>query len=282
MVSDAPGEFGESYLPRHIVTIPAQAGGCRIAWLDGPTYERGNDPRPTACIYPAMQPYSARWSVSPGSRCVFIELSSELVDEAGGHSNAARRVQLRPGPAVGDQFIPALSQALVQLLSRDDRASDLLAESIGLTLATHLVQTYAFTVACNVQPRGRLAPRKLRMLDEFIDANLEHAISLAEMAELLEMSVFHFAHCFKGTSGISPYRYVLRRRIHKAQSLLCDRRLAVSEVALRCGFSNQSHFTETFRRLTGTAPRHYRTATNSRSSWPQELDEVRRKKPIDA
>ena len=281
LVNEAPGEFGETYLPRHVVTVPAQAGGCRITWLDGPIYDRDDDPLPTPCIFPAFQPYSAQWSLLPGSRCVFIELPPEQVDEAGGHSGSARPVQLRPGPAVGDQFIPALAETLVQLLRRDDRASDLLAESIGLALATHLAHAYAVAPLRKFQPRGRLAPTKIREFDEFIDTNLARPVSLAEMAKLFEMSVFHFAHCFKETVGISPYHYVLRRRIQQAQSLLCNRRLGVSEIAFRCGFSNQSHFADTFRRLTGTAPRQYRR-TDSSSCPSQELDEGRGKNPKDA
>jgi AraC family transcriptional regulator len=172
-------------------------------------------------------------------------------------------VDLRPGLAVDDRFIPSIADALVDLATRDASAT-LLAESLGLTLAAHLVQTRASPDAGGSAPRGgAMVPAKLRLLTEFIEARLESTISVSDLANLAGMSVFHFAHCFKQTTGLAPHQYVLRRRIERARHLLVNPRLSVADVALRCGFSQQSHFSETFRRLVGTSPRLYRAASGT-------------------
>ena len=78
------------------------------------------------------------------------------------------------------------------------------------------------------------------------------------------MSVSHSAHSFRQTTGVGPHQYVLRRRIERARNLFADPKLGVADVALHCGFSNQSHFSETFRRVVGTTPRQYRVALGAR------------------
>jgi AraC family transcriptional regulator len=58
--------------------------------------------------------------------------------------------------------------------------------------------------------------------------------------------------------GIAPYQYVIQQRVELAKQLLKCRDVAISEVALACGFANQSHFTKHFRKLTRITPKAYR------------------------
>jgi AraC family transcriptional regulator len=258
MFGTGPGELAESYLPRHVLTV----GSSRrfgVRWLGGPTVEESKQSPPdTVCIFPAMQPYLASWDST--SRSIFVELAPELVDEARRRSGSARQVELRAGPAANDQFIPPLAEALVDLAGRKDASTTLLAESLALTLATHLAQNHSTSALRPVKIRGAMAPSKVRLLEQFIGARLDREISLADLASLAEMSLFHFARCFKQSTGVAPHQYVTRRRIERARQLLANPELGVADVALRCGFSHQSHFSETFRRVVGTTPRLYRAA----------------------
>ncbi len=73
------------------------------------------------------------------------------------------------------------------------------------------------------------------------------------MAALVDLSPFHFARLFKATRGVTPYRFVLERRIAAARRLLgSDAGLA--EIAYATGFASQSHFTTIFRREIGVTP----------------------------
>ena len=105
---------------------------------------------------------------------------------------------------------------------------------------------------------GGLSARKLRKVNEFIAANYDHEIKLAELAQVAGMSSFHFAREFKRTTGITPHQYLIKYRIERAKSLLARDDLPLIEVGLRSGFSHQSHFTRLFRRITGTTPNSYR------------------------
>ena len=72
------------------------------------------------------------------------------------------------------------------------------------------------------------------------------------------MSSWHFIRSFKTITGISPHQYVLQQRIKKAQYLLQQNQISISEIAATVGFCDQSHFTKYFKRIVGITPRQYR------------------------
>ena len=106
--------------------------------------------------------------------------------------------------------------------------------------------------------RGGLPPRKLRLIREYIDANIEKDLCLDELAELANLSKYHFARAFKQSAGVSPHAYLIMRRVDRARELLSNMSMPLAEVALAAGFSNQSHFTCRFREQTGMTPSSYR------------------------
>lgn len=106
--------------------------------------------------------------------------------------------------------------------------------------------------------RGRLGPLLFKRLSDYIDARIDGGISLTELARIAGMPVDTFARHFKAETGMAPYAYVIERRVRRAESLLRAGSMPISAMALELGFSSQSHFTSTFRRITGTTPRAYR------------------------
>jgi AraC family transcriptional regulator len=74
------------------------------------------------------------------------------------------------------------------------------------------------------------------------------------------MSYFHFSRAFKQSMGMTATNYIAGRRIERAKRMLEETELPISEIALRSGFSSQSHFTTAFRRLAGATPKAFRAA----------------------
>ena len=103
-----------------------------------------------------------------------------------------------------------------------------------------------------------LPPRMYRRVNEYIDAHLDSALDIPELAQTLKMSESHFARCFRNSSGFTPHNYVMRRRLRRAEELLVQTELPLIDIALATGFADQSHFSRRFHELTGLGPRAFR------------------------
>src|SRR6185295_12262152 len=109
---------------------------------------------------------------------------------------------------------------------------------------------------------GGIAPHRLRkaiaIIDQHLVRNEEGKGTLREVAKGIGMSYFHFSRAFKQSMGMTPTNYIVERRIETAKGLMQTTDLTISEIALRSGFSSQSHFTTSFRRFAGVTPRSFR------------------------
>jgi len=105
-----------------------------------------------------------------------------------------------------------------------------------------------------------LPGHKLRRVKEFIAANLEEDLSLAEISAVADLSQFHFARAFRKSTGMTPQQFLMRERIERAKELLSKDDLPLVEISLRTGFKNQSHFTSLFRKFTSLTPKVWREA----------------------
>ena len=106
--------------------------------------------------------------------------------------------------------------------------------------------------------RGVLAAWQERRVRELMSANLQGNVSTRDLARECSLSVGHFARAFRCSTGLSPHQWLLQRRIDKANALLRDARLSLAEIALACGFADQSHFTKAYTRLRGISPGAWR------------------------
>jgi AraC family transcriptional regulator len=93
---------------------------------------------------------------------------------------------------------------------------------------------------------------------EFIEKHLAEEISLTTLAEVADLSLYHFARAFTQSFGVPPHRYHMARRMDRARSLLQKPALSVTQIGIQLGFRESSSFTKAFRRLTGLTPTEYR------------------------
>jgi AraC family transcriptional regulator len=98
----------------------------------------------------------------------------------------------------------------------------------------------------------------IRRLETFIDHHLEGPITLHMLAREAGFSDFYFSRLFRTATGIAPLKLVGRRRIERAKLLLTESSASLAEIALSCGWSDQSYFTTAFRRAVGVTPRQFR------------------------
>ena len=139
-------------------------------------------------------------------------------------------------------------------------ANQLTLSSASTLLLTHLLQHYS-----NVQWRlptvtGGLSPAVLRHSLDYIDAHLASPLTLAELAGQASLSEYHFARMFRQSVGLAPHQYVMQRRMDKAQQLVRHSALPLTDIALACGFSSASHFSNRFKAANGVTPSQLRSS----------------------
>ncbi|SFW56050.1 MULTISPECIES: helix-turn-helix transcriptional regulator [Luteibacter] len=111
-------------------------------------------------------------------------------------------------------------------------------------------------------PRGGLATWQERRAIAFMDERLDQSFPVSAVADVCGLSVNHFSRAFRRSTGKPPHRWLLDRRIERSRQLLRDTQLSLADIALACGFAEQSHFTRVFTRTVGMPPGAWRRATD--------------------
>jgi AraC family transcriptional regulator len=108
------------------------------------------------------------------------------------------------------------------------------------------------------QAKGGLTSRHYHVALAGIERQVGRAISVAELARACGLSTNHFARAFRKTHGVSPRAWLILRRIERAQALLVGSDLSLADIALECGFCEQSHFSRQFAKVVGVTPGAWR------------------------
>ena len=170
----------------------------------------------------------------------------------------AEGVTLRDPLPARDEQLQKLVTTLLAIAEADDSNGSLSADFLGLAIATHVLGLYGDIAPPTVRKSTALPKWRLNRAKEFIDMHLDSPLALADVAGAAGLSRTHFAAQFRAATGVSAHEYVLRRRIEKAQTMLATTDVPLAELALAIGFSSQAHFTEVFKRLSGSTPRRWR------------------------
>jgi len=105
-----------------------------------------------------------------------------------------------------------------------------------------------------VQGSRHMDGGSIRAIDSYLDKHLEDPLSLDDLADHAHMTRHQFSRRFKNATGVSPFQYVIAKRVKRARDLLARGTVSIAEVAYATGFSSQSHLTETFKRHFGVTP----------------------------
>jgi AraC family transcriptional regulator len=164
-----------------------------------------------------------------------------------------------PAERIVDPVVLALGESLLGALDGSARLGHPFVEHVLRALMIHLAQRFGESGAARASERSEAAPRWLQRAKALLSARSDSSPTIAEVASEFELSVGQFSRTFRKHTGVPPHRWQLQRRIEHAKHLLKDAR-PLTEVAIACGFADQSHFTRTFRAMTGSTPRRFRDA----------------------
>jgi AraC-like DNA-binding protein len=103
-----------------------------------------------------------------------------------------------------------------------------------------------------------LSQGALQRIEEYIEAHIDSALDIDQLAAIVRMSSSHFTRSFHKSVGVTPHRFVIQNRVMRARELLVTTNLPLTEIALTTGFSDQSHFSRRFHEIVGIPPGAFR------------------------
>ena len=238
------------------VSLQLRAQEKRELFLAGRSIHRGGyGARTTAIVDHEEEPQA--YLASPFDTLHFY-VSRAALDEIA-YDNGARRVDtLTCERGVLDETVWHLGMALLPAIERPSEVSQLYADH--QLLATHTYFAFAFggmRVARFSRPGG-LAAWQLRRVKELIAADLSAPVAMSDLAQACGLSVSYFARAFKQSVGMPPHQWLLEQRVERARQMLNRPDASLAEVALVCGFADQSHFTRVFKNIMGASPGAWR------------------------
>jgi AraC family transcriptional regulator len=187
-------------------------------------------------------------------------------------------------PILGASSQRAFADAVMKLLESAgstecrDEVRQCIAKAVSLTR----IWQESSTNDHEMPARGGLAPWQVSQSKNYIERNLSNTIKIRDIAHMVGLSGSYFFQAFRCTVGITPHTYIVQRRVECAQRmiLLTDRKL--SDIALECGLSDQSHLTRLFRSVVGVSPGVWRRTHSSirYSRLPESAPEECRMKII--
>ena len=189
-----------------------------------------------------------------------LRIPTSLIDAAAAQTGAraTTRVEIRNEFAVRDIVLERLAQAMLAEMELDRHpAQTLVVDSISMAIAAHMLGQYNNFDGIGPGQAPPLGKRELARLMAYVEDNLDRQITLAELAEVVNVSRFHFTRLFKRSTGSTAIRFVEKCRIRRAQSLIVETDLPLVDIALVTGFADQSHFTRRFQREVGCTPAAY-------------------------
>jgi AraC family transcriptional regulator len=182
-------------------------------------------------------------------------LFARTAEEVAGHDPT--RLSLVERFGFEDPLLAQIGFALWRELEQRAPAGNVYAQTAAQMLAIHLLRHYTTRGAPIEEPKGQLTDQQMRRVVDFVQAHLDQNLSLEALARQTGFSPYYFARLFRQTTGASPHQFVLRQRVERAQLLLKEREVSLAQVATACGFTDQSHLTQIFKRHVGLTPRAY-------------------------
>ena len=194
---------------------------------------------------------------------LFLTISASLVIQ---HATAMRLIPPKSiitftrDHVYDDQRLDSILAEFVSELANEEPGKDIVMRALVEQTLVHILRNYSTPRLSDELELSRvgLVDRRIRRSVELMHTQLDQELTLKQLAAASYLSPFHFARLFKKLTGASPHNYLAGIRATRAQLLLAETDLSVTEIGARVGYLSGSHFTKAFRLATGATPREFR------------------------
>lgn len=256
---EEPSELEVPALTHHLLSINIGQQGTRQVTRLGKHEYDGVLPTGSLWLATAYN-ISCDWVWNTADETILFQIDPPYFEQIATENGCPNSERLELKPVVFDrnpQF-ESIARNYHAEMQQQGLGGKLYSESLGNLFMLNLLRTYCHDRPQTHQVDGGLGEKRLKRVLAYIDAHLAENIGLQDMATVAGLGQHHFATMFRQSMGRSPYRYVIERRIERSKNQLRQNNLAIIDIALACGFADQSHFTKHFRRIVGTTPRAFR------------------------
>ena len=240
---------------RVTVALTAHAG---VAYVDGGSAQTARFSPGEVSFTPAG--VSIR-TIFPAVRSIHTLQSPETYDTICSELVRGGTIHFETRYPIND---PLVSQIVSTITHETERRflDHILVDALNTALAVRMVRHFIDPAKIAPPPSNGLSRERLQRVRDYIEAHLGDRLTLADLAEVVCLSPYHFSRSFKLALGIGPQHYVIQRRLERAKTLIRRTDQPLAWVALEAGFTDQSHLTSVFRRETGVTPGQFRAATS--------------------
>ncbi len=201
--------------------------------------------------------------------CLFLILPSSLVIQ---HALSMKlivpqsTVTFSLDPISSDRKLRALIANLTTELLTEKAGKEIVMSALVEQVLVQILRHYSNIRRSDELELSRvgLIDRRIRRSVELMHTQITQDLSLKHLAAASYLSPFHFSRLFKKLTGATPHNYLAAIRATRAQLLLAETDLSITEIGTRVGYQSSSHFTKAFRAATGATPREFRRALVAR------------------
>lgn len=187
---------------------------------------------------------------------VRFQFPRQVLHEFSRDAGYLRFARLREQSGNPDPVVQGLAMSLLPSIHKPDQADRLFVDHVLFALQSHLLRRYG-NVQVVQKHLGGLSKRQLNLAMELLAGATVDDLSIADIASECSLSNSYFIRAFKKSTGRTPHRWLAEYRDEKARAMLLGE-APLAEIAIACGFADQSHFTRSFTAHHGMSPGRWR------------------------
>ncbi|MGF1479399.1 MAG: helix-turn-helix domain-containing protein [Cyanophyceae cyanobacterium] len=258
LVYPATGELLVPSLPHLSITI-ALSTPCNVQQSLQGTLRQGRFLPGDVILVGSGKPSQWQWQGEDTFEVLHLCLSTKVIDKVITKSTETdlNQVKIVDRFMIQDVFIRQIGLLVKQELETGGIAGYLYVDALAYSLAVHLLREHS-TLTRKTASAKKLSQNQLDLVFGHIEDNIHQKLSLEQLANSLRLKPDHLSQLFKESTGLTPYQYVVERRLDRAKRLLKETNLPISEVVNRSGFSSHSGLIKAFHLHLGMTPKMYR------------------------
>lgn len=165
-------------------------------------------------------------------------------------------------------------QQLVKEVENQKEDYELVIQNLLEVLLLKMMRRKAFNLE---KTSSEKISKDVAFIKNYIKQHFREDINLDTLAEAGHINKYYLSHSFKKSVGVSPIEYLIQTRIRESKILLETTNYPISDIAAITGFSSQSFFAQSFKRVANVTPSQYRNAKNTKKKGQKKQSKTRKK-----